>query len=80
MLVQSRPGSKRPVYRRAGAVQIGDTMWVVAGAEDGLRGQSDELEEAVVESRHVVVGRGLYAPFTLSGTIIVNGVAASVHR
>jgi len=68
------------VYTRAGAVQPGDVMWVLASAEDGSRGQSGALEEAVVESRHVVVSRGLYAPLTLSGTIIVNGVAASVHR
>jgi hypothetical protein len=52
-----------------------------AAAAGGGGGNSQELLAAAeVVSSRVVVSRGLYAPLTLSGSIIINNVAASVHR
>jgi len=66
-------GSERPTYKRAGQVVVGDTLWMsVAGAP--------KLVPASVIRTHIVSNTGLYAPMTLSGSIIVNNIAASVHR
>lgn len=54
----------------------GDTMWVV---EPAAVGGAPLVPAQVVETR-TVVNTGLYAPLTLGGSIIVNGMAASVHR
>lgn len=60
-------------FKRAADVDEGDVMlWV--------RPDSETTIEVVVAAKRVVYNTGLYAPLTLSGTIIVNGLAASVHR
>lgn len=66
-------GTDRPTYKRAGSVVVGETLWmVVPGAF--------QLVPATVTDTRVVTNAGLYAPMTLSGSIIVNNIAASVHR
>lgn len=66
-------GSTRPAYKRAGKVVVGDTLWMsVPGCS--------QLVPAVVTKVHSVANTGLYAPITVSGSIIVNDIAASVHR
>jgi hypothetical protein len=39
-----------------------------------------QLVPATVTDTRVVTNAGIYAPMTLSGSIIVNNIAASVHR
>lgn len=58
------------VQTRAEDVRVGDFVWVEEGRE---------LEAWRVVSKHTVRQQGLWAPYTASGTIIVGGVAASVH-
>lgn len=66
-------GSGRPAYKRAGQVVVGDTLWM------SVPGVS-QLVPARVTNTQTVINNGLYAPMTLSGSIIVNNIAASVHR
>lgn len=67
-------GETRPEYKRAGQVAPGDVMWVVASQDNTT------MTPTVVFSTKTVRMAGLYAPLTLSGSIIVNDIAASVHR
>lgn len=77
-LVLTRPkdssSSGRNVCKRAAEVVVGDVMWVRTTPGD------EALTEAAVVAKATVLNNGLYAPLTLGGTILVNGVAASVHR
>ena len=52
-------------------VNIGDTVYV--------RGDHDALETDVVQSISSVIEKGVYAPVTLSGTILVNDVHTSCY-
>lgn len=61
-------------YKRAGEVAVGDVMLLMPTAD------AEQLSEAVVVSKQTVTNTGLFAPLTMSGSIVVNGVAASAHR
>lgn len=67
-------GDKNPTYKRAGAIKPGETVWLL-DAQD-----STKLTQARINATTVVQNTGMYAPMTLSGSIIVNNVVASVHR
>nr|PNR26589.1 hypothetical protein PHYPA_030070 [Physcomitrium patens] len=60
-------------YKRAQDVRVGDMMWAQASTH------AAELSPYLVTDISTVEKQGLYNPFTLGGTIIVNGVAASAH-
>lgn len=66
-------GLTAPTYKRIGEVVPGDVLWVASRASPHL------VSAAVVDVRRVS-NVGLYAPLTLGGSVLVNGVAASVHR
>jgi hypothetical protein len=67
-------GLTAPAYKRIGGVVPGDIMWVAhSGANSHL------VPAEVMDVRHVS-NTGLYAPLTLGGSVLANGVAASVHR
>lgn len=51
-----------------------DVVWVLAGPRDKT------LLPVTVASTRLVVSTGMFAPLTLSGSLIVDNVAASVHR
>jgi hypothetical protein len=55
-------------------VRVGDVLWVVAGAGAGAK-----LEPSPVVAVADVVEEGMRNPFTLAGTAIVDGVAASIY-
>ena len=57
--------------RRARDVLLGDTVWAQAG--------SGGLAAFRVTAKELVTKEGLWAPYTAAGTIVVDGVAASVH-
>jgi len=59
------------VYRYAGNVKAGDKVWVRGGAG---RAELEDVLEVVA-----CADKGLFNPFTLSGTVVVDGVVASVH-
>ncbi|KAG0565218.1 hypothetical protein KC19_8G174400 [Ceratodon purpureus] len=59
-------------YKRARDVRVGDMMWAQAS-------KHAELSLYLVTDISTVVKQGLYNPYTLGGTIIVNGVVASAH-
>jgi Hint module len=61
--------SARRMLRSANIV-VGQFVWMVAG---------ERLEMAQVTAITRVTKRGMYNPYTASGTIIVSGVVASVH-
>jgi hypothetical protein len=62
------PGNAGKIlYKRAGDVTVGDHM-LAEGAPTYVVTSISQVEKG-----------GLYNPFTLSGTIIVNGVVASTH-
>jgi hypothetical protein len=63
-----------PTYKRAGRIVPGDVVWVLASTSDTA------MLPATVIAAETVVNTGLYAPLTLSGSIVVGNVAASVHR
>ena len=71
-------GDHHVPVRRAGAalvlpsaaVQVGDLVRVVGDANAALE---------PVASKSIVQDRGLFNPYTLSGTIVVDGVVASSH-
>jgi hypothetical protein len=55
----------------ASAAQVGDLVHVV-GADGAAKLQA-------VVAKSLTAGRGLFNPYTLSGSIVVDGVAASCH-
>jgi hypothetical protein len=59
--------AKKMLYKRGGAITVGDFM-LAEGAPMYVVTSISRVEKA-----------GLYNPFTLSGTIVVNGVVASTH-
>jgi hypothetical protein len=67
-------GKDHTVYKCAGEVAVGDVMLRMSATD------AQHLVEAVVVASHTTVNSGLFAPLTTGGAIIVNGVAASVHR
>lgn len=60
------------MHKRAQDVRVGDRMWATEGS-------SASLVEVVVTSISEVQKQGLYNPYTMGGTIVVNGVVASTH-
>lgn len=70
----SAKAAQQPIMKRAGDVVLGDSVLVLAGP------QHQQLVAAVVAGSRLVVSTGLYAPLTRGGTIVVDGVVASVHR
>lgn len=63
------------MYKRAQDIIKGDQMWTYGSGDDILF----ESSLNVVTSISQIEKQGLYNPFTLGGTIIVNGVVASTH-
>ena len=61
---------RQAVMRQAKSVVPGDTVWVV---------QSSQATAYKVAQVGAVSKKGLWAPYTQHGTIVVNGVVASVH-
>ncbi|GLI61570.1 hypothetical protein VaNZ11_003983 [Volvox africanus] len=79
-------GAAAVTHKRANDVVPGDELWVApalvrgghtnqSSGEDGL----GRLELWRVEAVRYIHAEGLYNPFTLGGTVIVEGVAASCH-
>lgn len=65
----------KPSYKRAGDISVGETMLTMT-----RRSGEQPLVQAVVVATRVVRNTGLFAPLTTGGTVIVDGVVASVHR
>lgn len=61
---------KQAEMLRAGDVRLGDAVWVQ---------HTTGLSPYYVEEISGVQKAGLWAPYTRQGTIVVNGVVASVH-
>ena len=75
VVVPNAPNSSSaPLHKRARDVVAGDNMWV-AGGKDRTTG----LALHTVVSVSPTTMDGLYNPYTLGGSIIVNGVVASSH-
>lgn len=69
-----------PVAKYAAAVSVGDTMMVLPPSAGAAQHSSPaQLTAATVCGVERVALQGLYAPFTLGGSIIVDGVVASSH-
>ncbi|KAG0568208.1 hypothetical protein KC19_6G002600 [Ceratodon purpureus] len=66
------------VYKRAQDIIKGDKMWT-QGAFMRADRTTTHFPVYVVTGISVLKKQGLYNPFTLGGTIIVNGVVASSH-
>jgi hypothetical protein len=78
VLTQGTSPAAAPLHKRASDVAVGDVMWAAApAAMHPAAGQ--QLAAFTVCSTERVTLEGLYNPYTLSGTILVNGVAASSH-
>ena len=76
MLVADVGLGSHTVHRRAvpaGQVKVGDRVWVMAD------GKGLSLTESTVTDVRDIFEEGLFAPFTLTGTIVVDGVVASVY-
>lgn len=70
------------VMKRAQDIKVGDWLWVHdAFTNETISGQVgfDLLVLSRVVGISIKPKRGLYNPYTLSGTIIVNGVVASAY-
>jgi hypothetical protein len=67
-------GKDAILYKRAGDVTVGDVMLLMGPAD------TQQLLEAVIVTTRTTVNSGMFAPLPTSGTIIVNGLVASVHR
>ena len=61
---------RQGVMKQARAVVPGDTVWTV---------ESSQVTAYRVAHVEAVSKQGLWAPYTRHGTIVVNGVVASVH-
>ena len=76
MLVADVGSGSSMVHRRAvpaGQVKVGDRVWVMAD------GKGLSLTESTVTDIRDVFEEGLFAPFTLTGTVVVDDVLASVY-
>jgi hypothetical protein len=62
--------------KRARDVRRGDLVAVVRG---GNASGEQDLARALVTDVTTTLARGLYDPITMSGTVVVDGVVASVH-
>lgn len=67
---QEQDGGQPAQLRRAADVRVGDSVWVVDAQERGVNAST-------VTAVGVQLLGGLYNPHTRSGSIIINGVAAS---
>jgi hedgehog protein len=77
MLVGRGPGAGAWARRAAVPardVRIGDVLWVVSGADAGAA-----LAPSPVVGVADVMAEGIVNPLTLAGTLVVDGVAASVY-
>jgi hypothetical protein len=68
-------GTTTVVTKRAGDVSVGDTMWALSSTHQ----QTQQLHQYKVYAIEATTMQGLYNPYTLGGTIIVDGVVASSH-
>lgn len=59
-------------------VKVGDSMWIITSHP--AHGNERSLQLSQVTCVESVMAEGIYSPFTLTGTIIVNGVVASVYN
>ncbi|GIL49726.1 hypothetical protein Vafri_5999 [Volvox africanus] len=70
-------------HKRANDVVPGDELWVapalVGGNNNRSHGDGMRLELWRVKAVRYITAEGLYNPFTLGGTVMVEGVAASCH-
>lgn len=66
------------LYKRGRDISVGDAMWAQGPSKVGQEGIA-ALSMHVVASISTVQKQGLYNPYTLGGTIVVNGVVASTH-
>ncbi|MCO5575392.1 hypothetical protein L7F22_029192 [Adiantum nelumboides] len=71
--VPTLSGKGKVVYKRALDLNVGDQMWAMLSYEE------DELSLFTVEAILMSANKGMYNPFTLGGSIIVDGVVASTH-
>ncbi|KAG6550003.1 hypothetical protein Mapa_008515 [Marchantia paleacea] len=69
-------GKLKMVHKRAQDIQRGEYVWA-DGSDKGTAG--NKLALFMVKDVSVTFQNGLYNPLTMSGTIIVSGVVASVH-
>ncbi|KAI5077501.1 hypothetical protein GOP47_0007912 [Adiantum capillus-veneris] len=60
------------LYKRSQDIKIGDIVWAA-------KEQQEPLSPCLVKEISVTRSQGLYNPLTMSGTIVVDGVVASVH-
>ena len=56
----------------AAEANVGDHMWVV-------NNEKNQVTSTTILAIEDILDEGMYAPFTLTGTIVVDGVAASVY-
>lgn len=64
------------ILTRPKDVKVGDTVWTLIA---DVNVPNEQLETGEVTSVNYELKQGLYNPYTKSGTIVVNGVVASVH-
>mmetsp|Transcript_12355 Transcript_12355/g.18987 ORF Transcript_12355/g.18987 Transcript_12355/m.18987 type:complete len:1001 (+) Transcript_12355:197-3199(+) len=61
----------------ASAIKIGHTVILIQNQEEQEQEEEEEMEATVTRIRTVSGKKGMYAPFTSSGTVVVNGILAS---
>jgi len=66
----------RQTFVPARKLRVGDSLLLLLLQRDGDGGEEEEVV-ATIQSIHTVSRRGAFAPFTKSGTIVVNHVVAS---
>lgn len=68
------------LHKRAREVHVGDRLLVMDPRTLDRHGSgSTQLVQAQVVAVNVSMRRGLYNPYTLSGTLVVEGVVVSAH-
>eukprot|EP00775_Hariotina_reticulata_P009577 gene9577-9739_t len=70
-----QPNSRRQCLKHAGDVAVGDQVWLQP--EDV--GDQQQVVLGTVAWVTVSYEQGLYSPWTLTGSLVVDGVAASTH-
>jgi hypothetical protein len=65
----------------ASQVKAGDYIWHIPGWDQGSRGNptSSSPKALLVHEASLRYSRGLFNPYTMDGSIVVNGLAASAH-